>query len=210
LGGKLTKKAVEGAEVAGRPYFIWDSGDGAVKGFGLAIAAGGKKSFVAQYRIGSGRAAKVKRVVIGTFGTWTVEMARDRARELIIEAEKGVDRQAENQATRKAADAATAAAERERKLARDLRMNRLAARFMNEHVRAKRKPRTAVGYRHDIAAHILPAVGRKDAREVTKQDVSRLHLSLAATPVAANRVIGTLSAIFGWAEAMDIMPETDL
>jgi hypothetical protein len=126
--------------VTGRSYFVWDAGDGAVKGFGVNVTPRGRRTFVAQFRIGSGRAAKSKRVTIGTFGTWTVDQARDRARDLIREGKKGIDRQAEEAATRKAIEAAKADDERERKLARDLRLNRLAARFMRDHVQVKRKP----------------------------------------------------------------------
>tara|TARA_R110002020_G_scaffold150446_1_gene327155 strand:- start:14991 stop:16343 length:1353 start_codon:yes stop_codon:yes gene_type:complete len=205
--GKITKKVVETALIKEKAYFLWDAGDASVKGFGVNITPGGKRTFVAQFRIGSGRAAKSKRVSIGGFGTWTVEQARERARELIREAEKGVDRQAVEQAAQNTLNAASAAAAKEHKLTRDLRLNRLAARFMREHVRVKRKPNTVDFYRHVIAAHILPALGKKDARAITRHDVAKLHNSLASTPAMANRVMTVLSAVYGWAEGIDLLPE---
>ena len=205
--GKLTKKVVETAPLRDRPYFLWEGGDGAVKGFGVAIHPTGKRVFVAQFRIGKGRAAKSRRATIGAFGTYTVEQARDRARNLIQEGRAGVDAIAVRKAEAAALEAAQAAGEKERRQARDLRVARLAARYLRQYVRPKKKPNTVAIYRHAIAAHILPALGRKDAREVTRQDVSQLHLSMQRRPAMANRVVATLSAIYGWAEREGILPE---
>ena len=198
---------MENFEPQSKPYFEWDAGDGAVKGFGVAVHPSGKRVFMAQFRIGAGRAAKTKRVTIGTFGTWTVEQARDHARDLIREGSLGVDRAAEAASKAVAEEAAARAADQERRRARDLRLSRLAARYLREHVRPKKKPNTVTIYRHAIARHILPALGAKDAREVTRQDVSQLHLSLKSKPAMANRAIAVLSSIYGWAEKQELLPE---
>lgn len=208
MSGKLTKKVVEAAPITGKSYFVWDAGDGAVKGFGVNVTPAGKRTFCAQFRIGSGRAAKSKRITIGAFGTWTVEQARDRARDLIREGEQGIDRQAEDDAARKAAQAARVAEEKERKLARDLRIDRLAARFMREHVRAKRKAATDSFYRHIVVNYVFPAFKKRDAREITRAEVTKLHVSLADRPATANRVLSVLSAIYGYAEKIDLLPES--
>ncbi|WP_050743001.1 MULTISPECIES: site-specific integrase [unclassified Shinella] len=207
MNKKLTKKIVENLLPAEKAYFEWDGGDGAVKGFGIAVNPSGKKTFVAQFRIGRGIGAKSKRVTIGVFGAWTVEQARDRAKELIVEGESGIDRAANEKAAREAAVKAKAAEERARKEARDLRFERLAARFMREHVRLKRKRNTYEFYRHVIVSHLMPAFRRRDVREITKQDVAKLHRSLADKPAMANRTVTTFSAIWGWAEGVDLIPD---
>ncbi|WP_252926326.1 site-specific integrase [Aliihoeflea sp. 40Bstr573] len=203
----ITKKAVETAPITGSSYFLWDAGDGAVKGFGCNITAQGKRTFVAQFRIGSGRSAKSKRVTIGPFGTWTVDKARDRARSLIREGQTGVDRKADEDAARRAATAARAAEAQERRLARDLRIDRLAARFLRDHVRIKRKASTDDFYRHIIVRYIFPTFKKRDAREIKRAEVARLHVSLADRPATANRVLSVLSAIYGYAESIDLLPE---
>jgi hypothetical protein len=48
-------------------------------GFGVRINAGGKRSLFLNYRDSTGRE---RRYAIGTFPTWSVEAARERAREL--------------------------------------------------------------------------------------------------------------------------------
>ena len=58
---------------------LWDAGDGGVKGFGLRVSAQGGRSFILMYRAGKGRAAPLRKVTIGPFGSpWTVETAPHR------------------------------------------------------------------------------------------------------------------------------------
>lgn len=207
MSGKLTKRVVESLAPQEKPYFEWDAGDGAVKGFGVAVHPSGKRVFVAQFRIGSGRAAKTKRATIGPFGVWTVDGAREAAADLIREGAQGIDRAAEVAAKVAGETAAQRAADEERRRARDLRLTRLAARYLREHIRPKKKPATVTMYRHALKAHILPALGKLDAREISRQDVTRFHLGLKDKPAMANRAVAILSAIYGWAEQQELLPQ---
>lgn len=204
---KITKKNVESLLPKDKPYFEWDTGDGALKGFGVAVHPTGRKVFVAQFRIGAGRAAKERRSTIGPFGTWTVEQARVRASELIREGQTGIDRKANVAAEREAVRTALAAENKERRLVRELRIDRLAARFMRDHVKVKRKAATDDFYRHIILRYIFPAFKNRDARTITRGEVNKLHVSLAAKPATANRVVTVLSAIYGFAEQMELLPD---
>ncbi|MET3646134.1 tyrosine-type recombinase/integrase [Phyllobacterium ifriqiyense] len=205
--GKITKKVVEALVPRERPYLEWDAGDGAVKGFGVNVHPSGRKVFVAQFRIGSGRAAKEKRVSVGAFGTWTVEQARDRARDLIREGQDGIDRQAAQKATKDAKDREEAISEKIRLDARNLRFNRLAVRYMRDHVRLKRKANTVALYRHLLAAHILPKIGRRDARDIKRTDLITFHNNLRETPIIANRSLALIAGIYSWAEKAEIIAE---
>lgn len=205
--GKLTKKVVDAAKPADRETFIWDAGDGAIKGFGIRIFPGGRKVFVAQFRIGGGRGAKSRRVTIGAYGVWTVEKAREEAERLIREADQGIDAKATQAAAAAARDAARELEAKEQRLAREMRLSVLAARFMAEHVALKRKGTTQAFYRTVLDRHILPVLGEKDVRAITRQDVAKLHAGLAGKATMANRALAVLSAIFGWAERLEILPE---
>lgn len=90
---RLTKTVVEAVET--RPdkpksdVYLWDGGKGSVSGFGFKLTPAGGRSFVFQYRI---RGAKAdRRYKIGRFGDWTVETARERAKELRRMVDAGID-----------------------------------------------------------------------------------------------------------------------
>jgi hypothetical protein len=46
---KLTKRAVDAAEIREREYFIWDED---LPGFGLRVLSSGRKRYIIQYRAG--------------------------------------------------------------------------------------------------------------------------------------------------------------
>lgn len=96
--GHLTKRVVDGLEVADKPYVAWC---GKLPGFGIAVRPSGVMSFIAQYDFG-GRAGSTRRVTIGRFGQpWTVEQARKEAERILHDAKRGIDH-AEAKAKRKA------------------------------------------------------------------------------------------------------------
>jgi integrase len=93
----------------------------------------------------------------------------------------------------------------ERRAAPTLR--ELAARFLTEHVEAKRKGSTAREYRRLIENVILPALGDRKAADVTRQDVAALHHKKRATPTEANRAVACLSAMMTQAERWGVRPD---
>jgi integrase len=86
-------------------------------------------------------------------------------------------------------------------------MTDFAERFMTEHVDTKCKPRTAKEYRKLLDGVILPALGRKRVRDVTRADVSRLHHEHRATPYHANHAVSVLSKMFALAEKWGERPD---
>lgn len=61
--------------------------DTAVPGLGVCVGAGGTKTYFAERRL----KGKTRRVTIGKHGAWVPETARERARELIVDIDKGID-----------------------------------------------------------------------------------------------------------------------
>jgi integrase len=78
----------------------------------------------------------------------------------------------------------------------------LSERYMTEYGRPHKKKRTIVEVEDErlLKKHILPALGRYKARDIGRAEAARFHAGLRDTPVAANRALALLSAIFGWAE----------
>src|SRR6266487_926888 len=80
-----------------------------------------------------------------------------------------------------------------------LTISELADRFMSEHVEQKRKPGTAVFYRHLLDKVITPELGATKADKVTRRQVARLHGSLKRTPFQANRVLAVIGSMYTFA-----------
>ena len=129
-------------------------------------------------------------MVIGQFGAITPEKARKIAGDRASEVRHGGDPGAERS---EAAKAPTIA--------------QLADRYMAEHARPKKKPRSATSDESNLRNHVLPALGPKKVAAVTRADVARFHHSMRDTPGAANRVLALLSKMFTLAEKWGLCPD---
>ena len=181
----ISRRTVEALTV-GRDTVFWDS---ELSGFGVRVYPSGSKYYVVQTRAG-GRAAK--RVTVGRHGVITAEEARRRAA-LIIARIKAGEKPVPEPLAAKLASGPTVAA--------------LAARYLEDHVAARCKPRTAAFYRLAIDKHILPALGRLPALAVGQAQATELHYALRDTPVMANQVVDVLSRIFNAAEDWGLVAE---
>jgi integrase len=183
---RITKRTVDAIHPNGADQFLWDRD---IKGFGLKITAGGNKVYILQYRKG-GRGAPTKRITIGRHGALTPEQARKEAAHLSGAIAHGSDPAAVRAAEKAAPTVAV-----------------LTERFLAEHVATKTKQRTAIEYRRLIENVIVPAVGRKRVRDVTRADISRLHHDRRDTPYDANRALAVLSKMFTLAEKWGERPD---
>jgi site-specific recombinase XerD len=69
--------------------------------------------------------------------------------------------------------------------------------FLKDHMEAKRKASTA--YRDLLARLVKPVFGSTKPDKLTRQDTARLHSSLSATPVTANRVLAVIGSLYNFA-----------
>jgi integrase len=189
MRAKLIKRTVDASTATASDLWVWDT---EIKGFGLRVRPNSRKVYVVEYRPGDGgRRAQKRRFTIGLHGSpWTPESARTEAKRLLALVEQGKDPAAEKQAGKKAET-----------------MAEICAKFLTEHVKIKRKGRTADEYKRLIDKFILPALGNKKVKDMARQDVAKLHHKLQATPYQANRVLAVLSKLFNLAEAWGIRPD---
>lgn len=198
MAGKLTKSIIDAASPRSEDYFLWDS---ELKGFGIKIAKGGRKSYVCKYRVGSGRSAPTRRMTIGAHGSpWTVDQARIAARKLLGRAANGEDPAREKQEEKK-----------------QLTVAQLCNQYLEYGVGTK-KASTVATDRGRIERHIKPLLGRKRVRDVNRADVKGFLQDVAngVTSVdektglrgraivkggkgTATRTVGLLGGIFSYA-----------
>jgi len=183
--GPITKSSVDA--LACPPSkdreILWDGGHReAVRGFGVAAFRNGGKCYIAQYR----KDGRSRRTRIGEHGRLTPEQARKEARKILGLVEGGRDPIAE------------------RKAAREVRtLKAVATDFLDQHVKTKRKARTADEYERILTLHVIPALGSKRIVDLRRADVAKLHSKLSASPYQANRAVALVSAVWNWAARRD-------
>jgi integrase len=190
MRGKITKRSVDALKPASdrAEVVLWDT---EVKGFGCRVQRGGSKSYIVHYRVGSGRAAPLRKLTIGKHGApWTPEQARGEAKRLLGLVESGVD------------PAAHKIAQKESPTLADL-----AERFMAQHTQPKCKPSTAMHYQRLLDRIILPALGKRKILDITRHDVAKLHHELRSAPYQANRSLAVISKMFNLAESWALRPD---
>ncbi len=174
---KLGRRSV--ANIAAGTYY-----DETLKGFGLRMAPSGKGTWFIEYRPGAGgRGVAKKRVSIGHLDRLSPEQAREAAAKALASVQLGAD---------------PANAKAEERAARPFRD--AVADYVDKHVRAKRKARTADYYSYILDLHIAPHLGSKRTNAITRADVNAMHSSVAksASKFVANRALAITSAVFNW------------
>ena len=180
---KITKRLVEAAEPRDKDYIICDDD---LAGFAVRILPSGRRSYIAQYRIGN----RYRRMSLGAHGVLTPEKARRMAFKVLAAVKDGEDPAGERSQARKACT-----------------VKELAERFDEEHISVRLKPGTAREYRRNLRRFILPALGRLKVAEVTRADIAKFHHDLRHIPYQANRNLEVISKMFVLAEMWGMRPD---
>jgi integrase len=158
-----------------------------------AWARRGKVRFVFAYRPPGG--GRRKRIKIDDYGAISLDQAREAARKLRGQVAERKDPQLERlEEARKAVTVEDGV----RRYLEDLKERAESG--------AKRGRRS--GYasaKNRLERHVVPKLGRTRLRNVTVEQVSRLHRSLKDTPIEANRTLTALSAVFGYADRIGLV-----
>ena len=198
MPSKLTKSTIDRAKPCDVDYFLWDAD---LKGFGIKIAKGGRKTYVCKYRAGSGRSAPTRRMTIGAHGSpWTADQARIEARKILGRAANGGDPAKEKQNKKK-----------------QITVAELCDLYLEQGV-ATKKPSTIATDKGRIERHIKPLLGKKRVPEVTRADIKLFLQDVADGKTAkdvktglrgraivkggkgtASRTVGLLGGIFSYA-----------
>jgi len=181
---KLTKRLLDSAKAEGSDLVFWDTEQ---VGLGVRVKPTGVKSFCVQYRNAQGRS---RRVTLGKYGRMTLDQARKAAREKLSAVDRGGDPAEERSAARGAPTVA-----------------QLASRYMAEHSEVKKKSESIRKDRFLVDHYILPALGRYNVDEVSREQIAKLHHGLRKKPYQANRVLEVVRKMFNLAEAWGLRPD---
>ena len=154
--------------------------DDKLSGFGLRLRAGGKRTWIIQYRVG----AKQRRKTLGSADKIRAAQAREKARSELADVQLGGDPQAKK--TEQRARAAET-------------LGAVAARYLRRQ-QGRLKDRSFEQVETHLTKHWEPLNGLS-IHEITRRNVAAHLGEIAAErgPFAANRARTTLSGLFSWA-----------
>ena len=184
---KLTDRAVKLLRPRSERYEVWDTD---YPGFGVRVSPAGRKSFVYLYRF----KGLLRRMTFGVYPRISLATARARygkARELLEEKDR--DPGAEQMQVRRA--------DRDSMSVQDL------ADFYIEKW-AKPRKRSWQEDQRQLTANVLPFIGRKKGKDVTKRDVIEIldNLIDRGSPIAANRTFAVIRKMFRFGLTKDLVP----
>ena len=171
-----------------RDTVFWDR---VLPGFGVRVYPSGGKVYIAQARERTGRKLP-KRVTVGRHDVLNADEARQRAALILARIRAGEEPLPLPLAAR--ANGGPTVAD-------------LAARYLEEHVEVRLKPRTQARIGGVLRNHILPALGRMPVAAIERSHVVDLQQTLSAHPVTANKAIKILSHMFKLGEGWGLAPE---
>lgn len=183
---KLTQKAAERAQPQAKRYFLYDH---EVAGLRLTVYPSGEKSWQVRYRIGRGRTAPERVGTLGALALFTLEAAREKAKEVVVAGREGKDILAETLRTG------------------ELTVEVLWTEFYQEHKR-KLEPETRRGYEREARCFIgrkeddrkqePGAFGRVPVAALTRGTLVRWQELNTHRPVLWNKSMKRLRQAWAW------------
>ena len=161
---KITKRVVDAAGVREKDYVIWDD---ELPGFGLRVFTSGKRSYVIQYRA-RGRS---RRYTIGLHGAGAPETARQEAKVQFGRVARGDDPAEERQLDHKAITV--------KELCTRYLEDLQAGLILGKGGRPK-KPTTITTDIGRIERHIIPLIGTRRVKDLTKTDINKVLKDIMA------------------------------
>lgn len=176
---KLTKTLVDGLQPKDADYVEWDT---ELEGFGVRVQPTGRKTYMVRYRVKDAKRTQRKQNV-ARCSDMPPDKARDLARKIFAQVAEGIDPMKAREDEKGAPTVAI-----------------LMQRYIKDHAKPFKKPRSVQLDEKNIRLHILPALGEKRVKDITKAHILELAGNLSETAATANQCIALLSKAFNLAE----------
>ena len=179
----LTERRIRDAKPEARTRILWDS---QVKGLGLRITPRGTKSYILNYRV----AMRECRATLARTSELSLKAARERAAEELAAIRAGRPHPLERRHEANAADG----------------LDRFFNKFALARIDIGRMAaRTVKEYRKQALQYLVPALGKRKIRDVTRLDVETM---VEPPPkVQRNRVLALVSRLFTLFETWEWRPQ---
>lgn len=177
---RLTRQVVSRVVIpAGKQELILFDED--MPGFGVRLRAGGKRTWIIQYRVG----VKQRRLTLAAVEKLDAEKARQEAKIRLAKVTLGADPQSEKT---------------EAKLRAGVTLGAVADRYLQSHAAPRLRPRTLLELKRHLNVHWAP-LRRVSVHRIHRSDVAIRLAEIVdeSGPIAVNRARAALSALFTWA-----------
>lgn len=178
---KFTDRAVQAIRAPATGQLDYFDESGRLPGFGVRVAASGRKAWVLFYR----HRGRLRRLTLGTYPQLGVADARGRARDLLADVTKGQDPAGDKQIERRAPT-----------------FDEVAHEFIDRYAKAKR---SGAETKRILERDVIPEWRTRRAKDITARDVRELLDGIVdrGAPIQANRTFAAVRKLFNWAAAPD-------
>ncbi len=185
---RFTDRSIAAIKRKSERYEVWEDGR---TGLGVRVSPAGRKSFIYMYRFDG----KPRRMTLGTYPAIGLASARVKHAKAKETLGKGGDPGALHVEKRRA--------ERHAETVSDL-----VEEYLEKYARPRK--RSAGEDERILNKDVLPAWGKRKARDIRRRDVILLLDTIVerGAPVAANRTLGVIRRMFNFAVARDLLDAT--
>ena len=164
------------------------------RGFGIRIEPSGRKSFFLEYRFGEGKERRNRVLTIGQYPRVSLTKARSVAGQSLDQIEQGIDPGTNKQTTKIANRNA-------------LTVSDLVEEYLDKWAKVQKKEKSWKEDQRLIRKDIIPAIGRKKAKDIRRRDIVLLLDEIVDRDAAitANRVLAVTRKMFNFAVGRDII-----
>ncbi len=185
---RLTDRSVKALKPKAERYEVWEDGR---TGLGVRVSPAGRNSWVYMYRF----QGRPRRMTLGTYPALSLANARVKHAQAKETLEKGEDPGALHVEKRRAGRQAETVAD-------------LAEEYLEKWARPR--TRSAAEDERILNKDVLPAWGKRKARDIRRRDVILLLDGIVerGAPIAANRTLAIVRKMFNFAIRRDILDAT--
>ena len=191
MAKRFTDAQLKGLKPQKQRVILYEDGG---RGFGLRIEPSGRKSFFLEYRFGEGKERRNRVLTIDQYPRVTLTKARSIAGQSLEQIEQGID-PASNKQTKKIANRNA------------LTVNDLVEEYLDKWAKVQKKEKSWKEDERLLRKDIIPAMGRKKAKDIRRRDIVLLLDEIVdrGAAITANRVLAVTRKMFNFAVGRDII-----